>query len=151
MPGLNRGRLCLIGLALLVPVLPAVAMPIARAPAEIRMPYVIDAQVMCDARGCFGYGQQQWYRPPNFPPSYLPPNRPPIYYRPRAAGVPSAPYYRNVPQQPARQAPPLITQPSQAISRHTAWCMDRYPNFNPESNRYRLPSGREQRCVSPFD
>jgi len=142
-----------IGLMLVPPVAPAVAMPAAPAVETGRMPYVIDAQVLCDYRGCFGFGPTQWYRRPTQQPSYLPPNSPPVYYRPRAVGVPDSAYYRNVPP-PAPQAPQarqIYRQPAEGTSRHVAWCLDRYRSYNPETNRYMQTSGRYHECVSPYD
>ncbi len=149
--GVKSRSLCGVGLALLLQAPQVAAMPGAPVIAKSKLPYVVEAQVMCDYRGCFGFGPQQWYRPPNFPPSYLPPNRPPIYYRPRAVGVPSAPYYRNVPQQPAPQMQPLARLPTEGTSRHVGWCLDRYRSYNPETNRYMQTSGRYRVCVSPYD
>ena len=147
---------CLAGLLWLLSAVAAAALPSAPGGRQALPSAVTRAQVVCDYRGCFGFGPQQWYRRPTFPPPYLPPNNSGTYYRPRAAGVPTAPYYRMVPPPPARQQPPLASapqpvyrSPAGGYNRHVAWCLNRYRSYDPSTNRYMTYRGVFAECVSP--
>ncbi len=99
---------------------------------------------ICDYRGCFGFGPQQWHRPAYVQPNYLPPN---------AAG-PN--YY-----QPPGQLPPRLTygpppaprvQPSADNQvRHQQWCRNEYRSYNPRTDRFLTYEGIYRTCNSPYN
>ncbi|TCL72034.1 BA14K family protein [Rhizobium sp. BK251] len=128
--------------------LPAAAAPLLPAAATMRNPLVIEAQVQCDSRGCFGFGPQQWHRRSYVQPNYKPPGTPPIYYQPRDAGPPRL-YY---PQQLVKPAPapaPSARAPVSRDTRHIEWCSNRYRSYDPSTNSYLSFRGVYVECRSP--
>ncbi|MEF0939957.1 BA14K family protein [Rhizobium sp. BR 362] len=98
---------------------------------------------VCDSRGCFGFGSQQWYRPPGYPLPYTPPsldkrnrfNNPRVYIQPRNIVPPRTNY-------PA---------PVNDRTRHQMWCSERYRTYNPGTNLYTTLHHGLQTCRSPYD
>ncbi|WP_047460864.1 BA14K family protein [Rhizobium rhizogenes] len=109
----------------------------------IVIPPRANGSVLCDYRGCFGFGRQQWYRRPgqaipNPPPSLGDGNRygnPRIVIPPRNNYVPPKTNYR---------------APVDNRARHRMWCADRYRTYNPGTNLYTSLNNRAQACRSPF-
>ncbi|MBB3455306.1 hypothetical protein FHT86_003605 [Rhizobium sp. BK313] len=98
---------------------------------------------VCDARGCFGFGPQQWYRPPGYAIPNPPPQlnnrnrfeRPRVYIPPRNNYVPPKTNY------PA---------PVNNRTRHQIWCSERYRTYNPGTNLYTTLHHGFQACRSPY-
>lgn len=133
---------CLITSA---PLLAAAAPPVPAIAGE-RNPAIIDAQVMCDYRGCFGFGPQQWHRPAYIQPNFRPPgNTPPTYIQPRAAGKPRL-YYNVQPPAATTYRPPAPT----LDTRHVHWCQSKYRSYEPSRDRYMTYRGTYARCMSPY-
>jgi len=119
------------------------------APFQVRNPDIINVQsTMCDYRGCFGFGPQQWHRP-----AYVQPN-----YRPR--GVTGPTYYQPRAQAPRTGRPALSYDPApirrvQPAARdqgmHGEWCRNQYRSYNPKTDRFVTYEGVYKTCNSPFD
>ncbi|PZM12297.1 BA14K family protein [Rhizobium tubonense] len=141
MSTVGRWVLCgALGVASMMQVISAEAMPVAGMSAQ--RSDVIDAQVVCDGRGCFTFGPRQSYTPPSYrPPDY----RGPTYYRPR--GVVVQPF---VYRPPAPNPAPLAQVPAASINRHKQWCQDRYKSYSSVTNLYKTHSGHSQPCESPY-
>jgi BA14K-like protein len=143
MSAINRWMLGgLLGFISMMQTLAAAAMPMAGVVAQ--RSDIVDAQVTCDARGCFSFGPRQSYRPPSFrPPDYSGGT----YYKPRGTVV--QPFvYRPQPANPA----PATGVPATAISnRHKQWCEDRYKSYSRITDLYKTQTGHFQPCQSPYD
>jgi hypothetical protein len=124
------------------------ALPLASAgadPLAVRRPGLgpVDTRsTLCDYRGCFGFGPQQWHRP-----AYVQPN-----FRPRSAT--GRTYYR-----PPGSPPPVLTydppplrrvQPT-VTSRHAEWCRNEYRSYNPRTDRFLTYEGVYKTCRSPYN
>lgn len=125
---------CVLGLALLLPLELANA---ASSSPQIVIPPRNNGPVVCDYRGCFGFGPRQWYRPPG----YVIPNSPRrlndgrIYVPQRNDPALSKPNYRT---------------PATNSVRHQMWCADRYRTYNPGTNLYTTLHNGSQVCRSPY-
>ncbi len=100
--------------------------------------------VICDSRGCFGFGERQFYTRPGQPLPITPPytggvNR---YDAPRVQIPPRETY-----------TPPRTVYPSpaQQRTRHQTWCAERYRTYNPGTNLYSTINRGFQPCRAPFD
>ncbi|MFK0162638.1 BA14K family protein [Rhizobium sp. NPDC090279] len=101
--------------------------------------------VICDSRGCFGFGSRQFYTRPGQPLPITPPftggvNRfgnPRIQTPPRETFTP-----------PSRT---VFPSPAQQLRRHQTWCAERYRTYNPGTNSYTTINRGTQPCRSPFD
>lgn len=139
---LNRIALgCFLGLALLAQAGLAVA---ASNPPRIGTPPNSTNSVICDSRGCFGFGARQFYTRPGQPLPITPPYNGGInrYDSPRIQ-IPPRPNY----------VPPRVVYPSpaQQRSRHQMWCSERYRTYNPGTNLYSTIRNGLKACNSPFD
>src|SRR3954464_9357563 len=103
-------------LMLAIPFASASAGPSGSASVAQANPAIIKVQsTICDYRGCFGFGPQQWHRPAYVQPNYRPPNAAgPKYYQPPGTLPPRLTY----------DPPPVQrVQPSAKDSnRHVEWC-----------------------------
>ncbi|ASW05227.1 MULTISPECIES: BA14K family protein [unclassified Rhizobium] len=101
--------------------------------------------VICDSRGCFGFGERQFYTRPGQPLPITPPyngglNR---FGSPRVQVPPRETY-----------APPpraLYPSPAQKLRQHQTWCAERYRTYNPGTNSYTTINNGTRPCRSPFD
>jgi hypothetical protein len=101
--------------------------------------------VICDSRGCFGFGQRQFYTRPGQPLPTTPPytgglNR---YDSPRVYMLPRETY--------APRPRALYPSPNQKLRQHQTWCAVRYRTYNPGTNRYTTINNGTKPCRSPFD
>jgi len=111
---------------------------------KIVIPPRAPGSVLCDSRGCFGFGREQWYRRPgqpipNPPPSAGGRNRfdnPGIVIPPRNNYVPPRTDYRA----------PIDSR----VRRHQLWCAQRYRTYNPGTNLYTTLDNGFQACRSPY-
>lgn len=96
---------------------------------------------LCDFRGCFGFGPQQWHRPAYVQPNYRPRNATgPTYYQPGATPRPALTY-----DPPTRKVqPPLQTN-------HVEWCRSEYRSYNPKTDRFLTYNGFYKTCHSPYN
>ncbi|MBX5108784.1 BA14K family protein [Rhizobium lentis] len=97
---------------------------------------------LCDFRGCFGFGPQQWHRPAYVQPNYRPRGAGPTYYRPGAAGPPQLTYD----PPPVRELRPKARDPN----KHIAWCTNEYRSYNPRTDHFLTYQGVYRVCRSPF-
>ncbi|MBY5355479.1 BA14K family protein [Rhizobium leguminosarum] len=97
---------------------------------------------LCDFRGCFGFGPQQWHRPAYVQPNYRPRGAGPTYYRPGAAGPPQLTY----------DPPPVqrVQPKARDMSSHAAWCSNEYRSYNPRTDRFLTYEGIYKTCRSPY-
>ncbi|NTG50028.1 BA14K family protein [Agrobacterium rhizogenes] len=131
---------CALGLALLSPL--DVSHAASKNP-TIVIPPRANGSVLCDYRGCFGFGRQQWYRRPGQPIPNPPPalggrnryDNPGIVIPPRNSYVPPKTNYR---------------APVDNSTRHRVWCADRYRTYNPGTNLYTTLHNGFQACRSPY-
>ncbi|OWO97033.1 BA14K family protein [Rhizobium esperanzae] len=96
---------------------------------------------LCDFRGCFGFGPQQWHRPAYVQPNYRPRGAGPTYYLPGAAGRPQLTYD----PPPVRQV-----QPARDMNKHIAWCTNEYRSYNPRTDHFLTYEGVYRVCRSPY-
>lgn len=121
---------------------PGLAEAASSAPKAYIPPRTIGPTV-CDSRGCFGFGSQQWYRPPGYGPPTTPPllndpnrfQRPPVYIPPRNNYVPPKTNYGTT---------------ANDRKRHQIWCAEHYRTYNPGTNRYTSLRRGVQVCRSPY-
>lgn len=132
---------CVLALALLAQTDFAAA---ASNPPKVAIPPPTTNSVICDSRGCFGFGQRQFYTRPGQPLPITPPyngglNR---YGTPRIQVPPRETY-----------TPPRTVYPSpaQQRTRHQIWCSERYRTYNPGTNLYSTIHNGFRTCHSPFD
>ncbi len=100
--------------------------------------------VICDSRGCFGFGERQFYTRPGQPLPITPPytggvNRydsPRIQIPPRETSTPPTPIYPSA---------------GQRRIQHQTWCAEHYRTYNPGTDRYTTINHGTQPCRSPFD
>ncbi|MDL2404808.1 BA14K family protein [Rhizobium calliandrae] len=130
---------CAISLALLSP--PDLANAAASSPLVI--PPRTTGPTVCDYRGCFGFGSEQWYRPPGYPlPNTVSPldrNRfetPRVVIPPRTNYVAPTTNYR---------------MPVDNRTRHQMWCSEHYRTYNPGTNLYTTLHHGFQTCRSPYN
>ncbi|MFJ6328562.1 MULTISPECIES: BA14K family protein [unclassified Rhizobium] len=101
-------------------------------------------RVLCDARGCFGFGERQFYTRPGQPLPITPPY---------TGGVNR--YDSTRIQMPPREtyAPPKVVYPTPAQQRtqHQMWCARQYRTYNPGTNLYTTINHGSKECHSPFD
>ncbi len=120
------------------------AVPLAEANAASPSLGPINTQsTICDYRGCFGFGPQQWHRPAYVQPNYRPPNAAgPKYYQPPGTLPPRLTY----------DPPPVQrVQPSVKDSnRHVEWCRNEYRSYNPRTDRFVTYEGIYKTCRSPY-
>ncbi|MQB44530.1 BA14K family protein [Rhizobium sp. ICMP 5592] len=130
---------CALGLALLLPL--DVGYAASKNP-TIVIPPRANGSVLCDYRGCFGFGRQQWYRRPGQPI----PNPPALgggnRYDNRGIVIPPRNNY--VPPKTNYRAP------VDNRARHQMWCADRYRTYNPGTNLYTTLHNGFQACRSPY-
>lgn len=132
---------CALALALLAHAGFAVA---ASNPPKLVIPPRSTNSVICDTRGCFGFGARQFYTRPGQPLPITPPYNGgiPRYDSPRIQISPRENY-----------TPPRAVYPSpaQQRSRHQMWCSERYRTYNPGTNLYSTIHNGFRTCNSPFD
>ena len=132
---------CALALALLAHAGFAVA---ASNPPKLVIPPRSTNSVICDTRGCFGFGARQFYTRPGQPLPITPPYNGgiPRYDSPRIQIPPRENY-----------TPPRAVYPSpaQQRSRHQMWCSERYRTYNPGTNLYSTIHNGFRTCNSPFD
>ena len=132
---------CALALALLAHAGFAVA---ASNPPKLVIPPRSTNSVICDTRGCFGFGARQFYTRPGQPLPITPPYNGgiPRYESPRIQIPPRENY-----------TPPRAVYPSpaQQRSRHQMWCSERYRTYNPGTNLYSTIHNGFRTCNSPFD
>jgi len=132
---------CTFGFALLAQAGLAFA---ASNPPRVVIPQRGTNSVICDFRGCFGFGPQQFYTRPGQPL----PNGPPytngrnVYDSPRIQIPP-----REAPTPPPRA---LYPSPAQKLRQHQTWCAERYRTYNPGTNSYTTINQGTRTCRSPF-
>jgi len=98
---------------------------------------------LCDFRGCFGFGPQQWHRPAYVQPNYRPRGATgPTYYRPGAAGPPQLTYD----PPPVRRVQPKAPD----LNSHAVWCSNEYRSYNPRTDRFLTYEGIYKTCRSPY-
>lgn len=113
-------------------------------PPRVGIPPSTTNSVICDTRGCFGFGQRQFYTRPGQPLPITPPYTGGVkrYDTPRV-------------QMPPRETftPPraLYPSPAQQLRRHQTWCAERYRTYNPGTNSYTTINNGTRSCRSPFD
>ncbi|NTJ65023.1 BA14K family protein [Agrobacterium rhizogenes] len=112
---------------------------------KIAIPPSTTNSVICDSRGCFGFGQRQFYTRPGQPLPITPPYTGGVkrFDSPRVQMPPRETY-----------APPpraLYPSPAQKLRQHQTWCAERYRTYNPGTNRYTTINRGTQPCRSPFD
>ncbi|TIX92338.1 BA14K family protein [Rhizobium sp. P44RR-XXIV] len=133
---------CALGFALLAQTGLAVA---ASNPPRMGIPPSTTNSVICDSRGCFGFGQRQFYTRPGQPLPITPPYTGGVkrYDAPRVQMPPRETY----------SPPPRVTYPSpaQRLRQHQTWCAERYRTYNPGTNSYTTINRGNQACRSPFD
>ncbi|MBA1348721.1 BA14K family protein [Rhizobium sp. WYCCWR 11146] len=98
---------------------------------------------LCDFRGCFGFGPQQWHRPAYVQPNYRPRGATgPTYYQPGAAGRPQLTY----------DPPPVqrVQPKARNMNSHAAWCSNEYRSYNPRTDRFVTYEGIYKTCRSPY-
>lgn len=109
-------------------------------PPRIGIPPRNTNSVICDTRGCFGFGARQFYTRPGQPlPDMNGVNR---YDSPRIQMAPRETYT------PPRQVYP---SPAQQRSRHQMWCARQHRTYNPGTNLYSTINNGFQECRAPFD
>jgi hypothetical protein len=143
MPGFRTLSLSFLMLAM--PLASASAGPSGLASMAQANPAIINVQsTLCDYRGCFGFGPQQWHRPAYIQPNYRPPGATgPTYYQPRAQPRPRLTYD----PPPVRSFRPAA--PTQ--NAHVDWCRNQYRTYNPRTDRFVTYEGIYKTCNSPFD
>ncbi|MBX5156163.1 MULTISPECIES: BA14K family protein [unclassified Rhizobium] len=98
---------------------------------------------LCDFRGCFGFGPQQWHRPAYVQPNYRPRGATgPTYYQPGAAGRPQLTYE----PPPVRRLQPKVADKNS----HVAWCSNEYRSYDPRTDRFLTYEGIYKTCRSPY-
>ncbi|MDL2400110.1 BA14K family protein [Rhizobium mayense] len=132
---------CVVSLVLLSP--PDFANAASNSP-KIGLPPPRVGPTVCDNRGCFGFGSQQWYRPPGYPLPNTPrtlgnPNR---FDDPRVVIPPRTNY---VPPRTDFQAP------VNNRTRHQIWCSEHHRSYNPGTNLYTTLNHGFQTCRSPYN
>ncbi|ARM86624.1 BA14K-like protein [Rhizobium sp. CIAT894] len=96
---------------------------------------------LCDFRGCFGFGPQQWHRPAYIQPNYRPRGATgPTYYLPGAAGRPQLTY----------DPPPVQRVQPKDPNKHIAWCTNEYRSYNPRTDHFLTYEGVYRVCRSPY-
>ncbi|MGG6893233.1 BA14K family protein [Rhizobium sp. BR 315] len=100
--------------------------------------------VICDSRGCFGFGERQFYTRPGQPLPITPPYNGGVnnYDSPRIVIQPRETYT------PPREVYP---SPAQQRTRHEMWCAERYRTYNAGTNLYSTINHGFKECHSPFD
>ncbi|GAC1041287.1 BA14K family protein [Rhizobium sp. No.120] len=101
--------------------------------------------VICDSRGCFGFGERQFYTRPGQPLPITPPNNGGL----NRFGSPRV----QVPPRETFTPPPRTVYPSaaQQLKRHQTWCAERYRTYNPGTDSYTTINNGTRPCRSPFD
>lgn len=132
---------CAVGLALLAQAGLALA---ASDPPRIVIPPRSTNSVICDSRGCFGFGQRQFYTRPGQPLPITPPFT-------GGATRYDSPLIQIPPRENYTPPPVVYPSPAQQRSRHQMWCSERYRTYNPGTNLYSTIHHGFQACRSPFD
>ena len=95
---------------------------------------------LCDFRGCFGFGPQQWHRPAYVQPNYRPRGAGPTYYLPGAAGRPQLTY----------DPPPVRRVQPKDPNKHIAWCTNEDRSYTPTTDHFLTYEGVYRVCRSPY-
>lgn len=113
-------------------------------PPRIVIPPRTTNSVICDSRGCFGFGSRQFYTRPGQPLPITPP------YTGNANRY-NGPRIQIPPREDYRPPRTVVPSPAQQRTRHQMWCAERYRTYNPGTNLYSTIHNGFRTCRSPFD